>query len=263
MSQFKVYPYNMTSKSARVLSRALNALRVYPDRGYRPKANHIIINWGGSTRPNWMNDPMAVYFFINRNDAVANAAHKLKTFQKFQEYDVPCPEWTLDTEVAQAWVDQDHKVYGRKLLTSHSGNGIRIFENETITTPDRCPLYTKATKASAEYRIHVGNSGDTIIDMTQKKKRNGHEGGIRGIRNHSNGWIYARDGVVVPDAVVSAAMAAVDALNLDFGAADVGYNERENRAYVYEVNTAPGLVGTTLTNYVNYFKGIQNEMRGL
>ena len=50
------------------------------------------------------------------------------------------------------------------------------------------------------------------------------------------------------------ALKAIQALGLDFGAVDVGYNTRENKAYVYEVNSAPGLQGTTLTAYTNAFK---------
>jgi D-alanine-D-alanine ligase-like ATP-grasp enzyme len=37
---------------------------------------------------------------------------------------------------------------------------------------------------------------------------------------------------------------------LDFGAVDVIYNRAQDKAYVLEVNTAPGLEGSTLDNYV-------------
>jgi glutathione synthase/RimK-type ligase-like ATP-grasp enzyme len=119
-----------------------------------------------------------------------------------------------------------------------------------------CPLYTLDTKAKHEYRIHVFNG--MIIDSQQKKKRNDHEGGIRGIRNHANGWVYAREGVVFPIPVLEQSLRAVKALGLNFGAVDIGYNELENTAYVYEVNSAPGLTGTTLDFYTNAFKEYYN-----
>ena len=43
--------------------------------------------------------------------------------------------------------------------------------------------------------------------------------------------------------------AAIKALGLDFGAVDIIYNEAEDQHYVLEVNTAPGLEGTTLQKY--------------
>jgi glutathione synthase/RimK-type ligase-like ATP-grasp enzyme len=46
-------------------------------------------------------------------------------------------------------------------------------------------------------------------------------------------------------------LAAVSALGLDFGAVDIIWNEREDKCYVLEVNTAPGLQGSTLENYAN------------
>ena len=41
---------------------------------------------------------------------------------------------------------------------------------------------------------------------------------------------------------------------LDFGAVDVLWNERQQKAYVCEVNTAPGLEGITLDNYLKEIK---------
>lgn len=243
----------MSSKSGRDLAHSLGAIRVYPDRNYRQKQNHTIINWGNSSFPNWYAFGDG---FLNHPYKVSLAANKRKTFDQFLLKGVDHLDWTDDTECAQSWVDGGSKVYGRKTLTGHSGSGIIIFDAETITTPQECPLYTLETKAKYEYRIHLGNNGDYLIDSVMKKKKSGHEGGIRGIRNHSNGWIYAREGVVVPPKVMEASIKAIKALDLDFGAVDVGYNANEDKAYVYEVNTAPGLVGTTLEHYTKYFKDL-------
>ena len=47
--------------------------------------------------------------------------------------------------------------------------------------------------------------------------------------------------------------------NLDFGAVDLIWNEHENKCYVLEVNSAPGIEGTTLQQYVTAFaKDIKN-----
>ena len=39
------------------------------------------------------------------------------------------------------------------------------------------------------------------------------------------------------------------AVGLKFGAVDLIWNELENKSYVLEINTAPGLTGATLEKY--------------
>ncbi|MNY63636.1 hypothetical protein D3C86_2006230 [compost metagenome] len=51
-------------------------------------------------------------------------------------------------------------------------------------------------------------------------------------------------------------MLAVNAIGLTFGAVDVIWNEYRHQAYVLEVNTAPGLTGTTLEKYAEAFRGL-------
>lgn len=72
------------------------------------------------------------------------------------------------------------------------------------------------------------------------------------VRNHANGWIYARDAIDEPNAMVlEQAKLAITALGLDFGAVDIIWNQHRQMAYVLEVNTAPGLEGTTLIKYAD------------
>ncbi|GAG47489.1 unnamed protein product, partial [marine sediment metagenome] len=84
------------------------------------------------------------------------------------------------------------------------------------------------------------------------------------IRNTDNGWVYCRGGVDAPEAVITAAVRAVDCLGLDFGAVDIGYNEHYDRCAVFEVNTAPGLEGTTLDKYFEAFRTVFPQLdRGM
>ena len=90
----------------------------------------------------------------------------------------------------------------------------------------------------------------------QKRRRNEHADPNWRIRNLANGFIYAREDVRPPECVTSVARRALDCIDLDFGAVDVIYNARQNRAYVLEVNTAPGVTGTTVDRYVDYFRNL-------
>jgi len=74
------------------------------------------------------------------------------------------------------------------------------------------------------------------------------------VRNHANGFIYQRIGFNPPPGVIDTALKVFDNIEgLDFGAVDVIYNKHYDRAWVLEINTAPGLVGSTVKDYANYF----------
>lgn len=234
------YPYKMKSKSAKLLARRFQTVRVLPFGRYRSRYHDVVVNWGNSTIPFWGAK------VLNKPEAVAISINKLKTFQKLQLKEVPTPEWTTSYETANQWLQEGHKVYARTVLSGHSGNGIVVCSINSGSPLVNAPLYTKRVKAKHEYRVHVFNG--SIIDQQQKKRRNGVETtGL--IRNHMNGYVFARQDVVLPEIVKSTAIAAVAALRLDFGAVDIGYVERDDKAFVYEINSAPGIEGTTIDRY--------------
>ena len=58
------------------------------------------------------------------------------------------------------------------------------------------------------------------------------------------------------DGIIEQSIAAVQHVGLDFGAVDIIYNQREDSSYVLEINTAPGLMGTTGERYAEAFGNI-------
>ncbi len=69
-------------------------------------------------------------------------------------------------------------------------------------------------------------------------------------------FVFARGGVEAPEDVKTQAIEAIRALGLAFGAVDVIWNEKQQKAYVLEVNTAPGLCGQTLEDYANAMQNL-------
>lgn len=253
----KIFPYKMGSASARRLTEALRAadlrtVRVKPNGSYKPRAHHLIINWGNSKTPEWL---VGNASFLNSIDSVALASNKLRAFRRLQEEHVPIPEFTTEPEVAANWLENGYTIVARTILNGHSGAGIHLMNQETavtngVTRVVPAPLYVKYMKKKHEYRVHVFNG--TVIDVQQKRRRSDYTGLIDNqIRNHHTGWIYARENLEYDKALNAVAIAAVGALGLDFGAVDIIWNERQKQGYVLEVNTAPGLEGTTLQKYVN------------
>lgn len=251
--RFKVFPYKLGSASGKALARGLNVLRVKPT--YDARRRDIIINWGNSR-------PSAIIHAekdLNKHNAIAIACNKLKTFETLSAAGFThLPVWSASRyEIYNLWEGYpNNKVYCRTSLTGHSGHGIIIASNSYELVD--APLYTIETKHKYEFRVHVFKG--KVIDVQQKKRRHDYTGPNTGIRNHSNGYIYARADIDVPELLLSSSIQAVNLLGLDFGAVDIGYRQRDNRVFVFEVNTAPGLVGTTLDNYVNAFKSYLNEV---
>lgn len=247
----KIFPYKAGSMSAKRLARSLGVLRVRPT--YNARRKDVIINWGNSNPPHfrWMEQD------LNKPNAIQLACDKLTTFHILEENGFKdIPQFTTSKDIAQHLIDMGNTIYCRSTTTGHSGRGIVIanISDELINAP----LYTVKTKHKDEYRVHVFKG--EILDVQKKKKRNGFVGSSTGIRNYSSGWVYARSDVAIPDMLCSIAIQAVNLLGLDFGAVDIGHRLIDNKFFVFEVNTAPGLEGTTLDKYS---KAIYNYYRSL
>jgi len=112
------------------------------------------------------------------------------------------------------------------------------------------PLYTQYVKKKKEFRVHV--VGGEAIDVQQKKKKTGSEVTTL-IWNHDHDYVFCHNDVEEPEELRKLGVAAVAAVGLDFGAVDIIYNQYQDKCYVLEVNTAPGLCETTCGKYVKAF----------
>lgn len=208
------------------LKQELNAVvRTKKSRRYGEKVSqgNGVINWG------------TIHF------------DKLLQFKLLTENNVRTVQWTTDKNTATKWKDEGSSVFCRMLLNSSKGKGIVMFSGS-----EAAPLYTRFLNAKFEYRIHVFD--EKVIHIQQKRRKVGWETDRKfGIRNLDNGYIFACTDIYQPtDDVLAQAIAAVKALGLEFGAVDI--LQYKNEGYVLEVNTAPGLEGTTLSKYVEAFK---------
>ncbi len=236
-------PYKMGSAGAKALARAINAKRTKADK--RLKRDVVLVNWGRSD----LNVRGLPYKVLNASDKIIRATNKLQCLQRLHEAGVSSVEFTTNREQVRRWLQEGHTVYGRQLLNASQGRGIIILKPEETRDIPHCPLYTKGVLKSHEYRVHV--FGNKILDVTKKRRRNSIDRSDY-IKNLSNGWVYCRDGIEIPENLLECAKKAVAGLGLDFGAVDLLY--RKGQPYVLEINTAPGLQGTTLTKYTEQFQ---------
>jgi hypothetical protein len=244
-----LYSYKFGSASGKALASALGAKRIKHENSRLIGRNSkVVINWGSSSLP----EEVTKCVVFNLPEAVALAANKKSFFEFLEGSDVSLPPYTSDKAVAQAWLGDGKCVVERHKLTGNSGEGLVICEPDGELGD--APLYTMYINKRNEYRVHVA-FGEIIDTQRKARSRDVADDDVNWkVRNMINGFIFARnEGHDVPWCVLDEGLASVMALGLDFGAVDIVYNENDDKAYVLEVNTAPGLSGTTLEKYVEAF----------
>lgn len=253
MATIFIHPYKTGSESAKVLAGAIGAKRLKLEGSrFKAKAGRVVINWGCSTLP----AEVLKCRVINHPNAVAIAANKLKAFAAM-DTKARIPHYTADVIVAKEWLAAGFTVVCRTILNGNSGAGIVLAENEEQLV--KAPLYVKYVPKKQEYRIHVRDGEVVDVQRKARRKETPDDKVNWKIRNHDNGFIFARNDVACPEDVTEQAVAAVKAVGLDFGAVDVIFNDKEKQAYVLEINTAPGLSGTTLEGYAAAFLKLKED----
>lgn len=251
-----LYSYKIGSRGAKAIAGALGIKQIkHKGSRFRGHENKTVINWGSSNLP----EEVMKCQVLNRPEVVEACSNKKRFFECMDEAGqshllVP---YTTDIEQARKWTREGATVVCRTKLTGHSGEGIVLASEAPEVI--QAPLYTKYVPKKQEYRIHCTNDdGDAYVFDAQRKARKNDvadEDVDWKIRNHKNGFVFARNELIdIPDVVEDTALKVFETTTLDFGAVDIIYNERENKAYVLEINTACGLEGTTLDNYRDMFK---------
>lgn len=253
-----IYPYNNNSESVSSLKVKIPGVKTIKLEGSRFIGNpdKLVVNWGNS----FNNPEIAKCKVLNKPEKVAFATNKKNFFDLAKAIGINVPEYTVDRHVAYAWLrNEGTTVVVREKLTGHSGEGIVLLDN--IPSFDdydhsRAKIYVKYIPKKEEYRVHVF-CGE-VIDVQRKSTRDGEQPVDWRVRNHANGFIFTRGNANPPEGIVEQAKKSVIEAGLDFGAVDVIYNAHHKKAYVLEVNTAPGLEGTTLEVYAraisNFFR---------
>jgi hypothetical protein len=224
-----------------------------------PRRGDLVINWGSSTTHQALQHPAVV---LNDPEAVNIAANKAYALQCLSNAEVPVPQYTANYLEACGWLQDGITVVQRNCLTGHSARGLHVLRPEESHGVDfvrQGRLFTKYIKKTHEYRVHVFMG--VTIDVQRKMRRLDvpDEQVNWQVRNFDNGFTYGREGVSSDERLETIAEDAVDAMGLDFGAVDIIYNEHNDTYSVLEVNTAPGLQGTTLQKYLECFSTcIQN-----
>lgn len=230
--RYRVLPYKQGSKSAKALAEALGGkVLKLQDSTFSRRPGDVVVEWGNKA-----------------------AANKLAFFRRMVEagHEALIPKfWTSSADIP----DEAFPVMCRTTLTGHSGAGIVLSKSRAELVP--APLYVRYVRKNEEYRVHVGKKGqETSVIAVQRKARrlSVPDGSVNWkVRNLAGGFVYTREGFTAPAAVLDAARHALGASGVDFGAVDVLWSSKQERAIVLEINTAPGLEGQTVQDYAAFF----------
>lgn len=256
-----IYSYNPGSEGAKNLKEALGIQRIKNERSkFVGGPGKTVINWGSTEVPLEVRKCR----IINIPTAVQGVANKLTFFQRISRHERGIlPPWTTDQKEAVAWAAGGHTVCARTILNGHSARGLVLMEKDNPRGFVKAPLYTRYVKKQEEYRVHVAMG--EVIDVQRKTlnkeraeeiKNAGQEINWK-VRNLENGFIYQRNNVHPGANVLDVALKAVRYSELDFGAVDIVVDSGTKQAFVLEINSAPGLEGTTVENYANVFRRLR------
>jgi glutathione synthase/RimK-type ligase-like ATP-grasp enzyme len=238
-SKFRVYPYKQGSRSAKQLAFALEG-KVLKHVGskFKPCVGDVVVNWGAGNTP-----PFGHATTLNAD--VSTAQCKLRSFKALREAGVRVPDFWEDKALIPL---EAFPVVCRTKLRGHSGDGIVIAD-----TPDdlvAAPLYVRYVKKKHEFRVHV--FGGEVFFIQRKARRPEIENPDWRIRNLQGGFVFVKtDAADIPENVLEQAAMAQQALGVDFGGVDVIFNEKDQKAYVLELNTACGLETRTAEKYAD------------
>ena len=244
-----IYGYSKNSESVELLteeirSQKVRCVRSVAGHGAGPKPGNFVVHWGVST------DIGNFKSYVNSPAAIRIASNKLSTFMRLRSHNVPIPDFTLSMDVARTWSPRSWVVC-RTLLCGSGGRGIHLAKTPEEVIPN-AKVYVKYIKKDKEYRVHVFKN--TVLDVQEKRRRSVTNRGPNYnsyLRNYDNGWVFCRSNIQEPENLRDIAIRAVDSCGLDFGAVDLVHNTKTGKTYVLEINTAPGVEGTTVKQYAS------------
>lgn len=208
------------------------------------RAVDVLVRWGSAKRyPHRAT-------VLNGNGAILRMGDKLTAFTAFRDAGcwVPQVYLNLPNDAACYPLLQRERRHSR-------ARDVRLVMQPTDAQPVDGSFFVGYIPTDKEYRIHVF---DGQVIRCQRKHLDDPTVAVPWIRNHTHGYIFKGVRPESCTAECDAAVAAVRAMEADFGAVDI-LRGVDGRPYVLEVNSAPACSFQTARAYC---QAIVNKVGG-
>lgn len=229
--------YLLYSRHGRPTGQVLGECLGIPHGTNVPERQDVLVRWGNSEATQYR----PTNGVINGRNGIAAAADKFDSLQAMRTAGVPVPNFSHNNlELRPPYLARSRQ---------HT-RGLDITLCMQALDAARCgtaDYYIEYIPTAREYRIHAFE--DRIIHVTQKVLTN-EEAYTPWIRNHGHGYTFRSPRIRLTPLQEYAAISAVKALRLTFGAVDLIVAD-DGQTYVLEVNTAPACSPRTGRAYVD------------
>lgn len=207
----------------------------------------FLIRWGNSGEPEY---DQIMDKVVNTSEAIQRATDKFGSLELFREAGLTVPDFDRDPEALFERVG--FPILGRNARHAR-GTDIKLCLQKRDYARPR-DFYTQYIPTKREFRVHVvGNEVVRVqgkyLDFPERKKA--------WIRNYESGYRFRNPRLRLHSERLQAAVTAVSAIGLDFGAVDLIIGD-DNSTYILEVNTAPSCSPLTGAAYVTGIAGLLN-----
>lgn len=220
MTNYLLY-HNNSCETGRALAQALGieSGTELPERRFDK-----LIRWGNRASVRF--SPVKV---LNKMEAMNNASNKERALRVMEEQNIPHPPRKERFE--------GKLLLARKSEHMHGSGAYFVTSQFDFDNAKRvgCVAFMEFVPTKREFRVHVIR-GEPVFVYERILPNEPNSLNIR------NDWNEERKEIrEVPREIIDASVDCVRKMGLDFGAVDIGLSVN-NKPYIYEVNTAPGLV---------------------
>ncbi len=203
-------------------------------------------------------------FVINYGEQTPNAHlnnkvnfDKVRVQKLLENYDIRMPELYSKNETIE---NIKFPVLARKNFHSKGRDIIYIKDKNALinlrSSGRSYDFLVKYIDKVSEYRVHILKGFTSFVSV----KVNDEEDRNEIVRNRNKGWKQIEYDGEFKNSLIKLSDKVMDVLKYDFGAIDI-IRDENNKLYVLEVNSAPGLEERKLKIYANYFIKKEKEWK--